>query len=56
MHALIFCINLPLKQVKEYKHLGIMLSYKYLSKETTKVLAKQANKALFSLMKQLLNL
>ena len=52
MHPLIFCINLSLKQVKEYKYSDIMLSDKCLLKETP----KQANKALFSLMKQLLNL
>ena len=43
--------NPPLEQVNEYKHLGIMLLNKSLFKETPKVLAKQANKALFSLMK-----
>ena len=51
-----FIHNSPLEQVKEYKYLGIMLSNKSLFKETSKTLAKQANKALFSLMKQSLNL
>ena len=44
--------NTPLEQVKEYKYLSIMLSDKSLFKATPKVLAKQANKALFSLMKK----
>ena len=51
-----FVYNSPLEQVKEYKYLGIMLSDRSLFKETPKVLAKQANKALFSLMKMLSNL
>ena len=49
-------IILPLQNLKECKYLGIMLSDKSLFKETPKVLAKQANKALFSLMKKLSNL
>ena len=42
--------------MKEYKYLGITLLDKSLFRETPKVLAKQANKALFSLMKKLSNL
>ena len=49
-----YIYNSPLEQVKEYKYLGITLSDKYLFKETSKVLSKQSNKALFSLMKQLI--
>ena len=52
----IYVYNSPLEQVKEYKYSGITLSNKSLFKETSKVLSKQANKALFSLMKQLSNL
>ena len=51
-----YIYNSPLEQVKEYKYLGITLSYKSLFKETSKLLSKQAIKALFSLMKQLSNL
>ena len=51
-----FVYNSPLKQVKHYKYFGIILSDKSLFKETSKVLAKQANKALFSQMKKLSNL
>ena len=46
----------PLEQVREYKYLGIMLSEKSIFKSTSKLLANQANKALFSLMKTLSNL
>ena len=50
-----FRIQLPSRTSKEYKYLGITLSDKSLFRETTKVLAKQANnyEALFSLMKKL---
>ena len=40
-----YIYNSPLKQVKEYKYLGIMLSDKSLFKDASKVLSKQANKA-----------
>ena len=54
-----FGYNFPLEQVKEYKSLAnyyCMLSDKSLLKETSKVLAKWANKAYFSLMKKLSSL
>ena len=52
-----YIYNSPLEQAKEYKYLSITLSdIKSLFKEASKVLSKQANKALFSLMKQLSNL
>ena len=51
-----FVYNSLLEQVKEYKYLGIMLSDRSLFKQTPTVLAKQANKSLFSLMKKLNNI
>ena len=46
----------PLEQVKEYKYLGVMFSENSIFKSTPRVLANQANKGLFSLMKTLSNL
>ena len=42
--------------MKEYEYLGIMLLNKSLFREILTGLAKEANKALFSLMKNLSNL